>query len=96
MFDTASDWNPEKNLWREVLYRFVSDALEGAKEVLGRDAKIRLCQEARTYLTRPSRDLSMVCNLAGLEMQPVIDRMKAQIAKAPTPEELVARSPAQP
>ena len=88
MFDTASDWNPEKNLWREVLYRFVCDALEGARDIYSRELKIRLCQEARIYLTRPSRDLSMICNLAGLEMQPVIDRMKAQIAKAPTPEEI--------
>lgn len=89
MFDSGIDWNPEKNFWREVLYRFVCDALEGPRDIHDRENKIKQCRDARDYLTRPSRDLSMVCNLAGLDMQPVIDRMKAQIAKAPTPEELV-------
>lgn len=66
----------------------LEDALTGTVIGSGGLSRQNVMRDARIYLTRPSRDLSMVCNLAGLEMQSVIDRMKAQIAKAPTPEEL--------
>ncbi len=82
--------SPAKELWQEVLLRAVEDALFGPRHVQKRATKIILCKEARDYLTQPSRDLSMVCNLAGLDMQAVIDRMRVRIAKAPAPEELAS------
>ena len=82
--------SPAKELWQEVLLRAVEDALFGPRHVQKRAAKISLCKEARDYLTQPSRDLSMACNLAELDMQAVIDRMRARIAKAPAPEDLAS------
>ena len=91
--DQSERWNPERNMWREVLFLAVDEALYGPKHVNDRQHFIRMCQETRDYLTKPRRDLSMVCNLAGLDMQPVMERMRAQIGKAAAPEVLaVGRS----
>lgn len=87
----------EQDLWQSVLLIVVADALHGSPRHVAHKANAELhetarrvheCQKARDYLTRPSRDLAMVCNLAGLDMHAVIDRMTRQIAAAPSPEEL--------
>lgn len=79
--------NPQQRLWAAVLLRTVEDALIGVPNET-RISRIRICEEARTYLTTPSKDLAEVCALAGLDMQAVIDRMRNRIKDAPTPEEL--------
>lgn len=76
MFDPPSRWNPERNLWLEVLYRTVEDATKGPRHVPQPADKALIMREARDYLTRPSRDLAMVCALAGVDMGAVIDRMQ--------------------
>lgn len=97
--DDVHSTSPEQDLWRNVLLVAVEDALYGnMRRGTGKHevsqwqttAQVRECQSARNYLTSPSHDLSIVCNLAGLDMQAVIDNMKRQIAAAPTPEELAA------
>lgn len=81
--------HPERNLWCEVLLRAVDDALHGP-QVNDGTSRLRVISEARSYLTTPSKDLSLVCSLAGVDMEALIDRMKRQLATAPTPEELIA------
>ncbi|MCT4332622.1 hypothetical protein MU516_07045 [Paracoccus sp. YLB-12] len=75
-------------LWQSVLLRTVEDALIGVAQATSRDRRILECKHARAYLTKPSKDLSEVCALAGMDMQAVMERMRKQIAQAPTPEEL--------
>lgn len=75
-------------LWQAVLLRTVADAVLGVANEANRTSRVRICEDARCYLTKPSRDLGEVCTMAGMDMQTVIERMRAQIANAPTPEEL--------
>ena len=75
----AASWNPERNLRFEVLYRTVEDATKGPRHVPKPAYKALIMREARDYLTRPSRDLAMVCALAGVDMGAVIDRMRESI-----------------
>lgn len=90
MFEREPGINPERALWCEVLLRTVQDAVIGAAQVHNKTARIRVCEEARHYLSTPSADLAQVCALAGLDMQALIERMRKQIAAAPTPEELAS------
>ncbi|SIS57093.1 hypothetical protein [Phaeovulum vinaykumarii] len=76
MFDAPSRWNPERNLWLEVLYRTVEDATKGPRHTPTAHDKVRIKESARDYLTRPSRDLAMVCALAGVDMGAVIEAMR--------------------
>lgn len=75
-------------LWQAVLLRTVADAVLGVANESDRTTRVRVCEDARRYLTKPSRDLAEVCTMAGMEMQTVMERMRTQIANAPTPEEL--------
>lgn len=75
-------------LWQAVLLRTVADAVLGVANEADRTSRVRICEDARRYLTKPSRDLGEVCTMAGMDMQTVIERMRTQIANAPTPEEL--------
>ncbi|MDR7125550.1 hypothetical protein [Pseudotabrizicola sp. 4114] len=83
---------PEQDLWQNVLLLVVQDALHGSVSDSSKlpTRRAHACQSARDYLTTPSLDLSMVCAMAGLDMQAVIDNMTRQIAAAPSPEELAA------
>lgn len=81
-------YNPEKALWQEVLLRAVDDALNGVKGKTPKEA-IAAINRARHYLTTPSTDLSTVCACADMDTFAVMERMRAKIAAAPTPEELV-------
>lgn len=90
MFEREPGHSAERNIWQAVLLQAVTDALEGVPGGMGnRDTRLRLTEDARRYLTRPSKDLSTVCALAGLDPEAVIERMRKQIAAAPTPEELI-------
>ena len=71
---------PERNLWQECLCLLVNDALHGAAGD-NREADTEL---ARRYLTTPSADLSMVCHMAGLDPDAVIDRMRRRLANITT------------
>lgn len=92
MFEREPGFNPHRNLWQEVLLVTVDDAILGPDRNSSHDpqTRIQLCKEARHYLTTPSKDLSTVCTLAGLDVDAVINRMKERLRTAPSPEELVA------
>lgn len=82
---------PEQSLWAEVLLRQVDDALQGPGSSVPKDQRIPTIQSARSYLTTSSRQLDELCILAGVEMDGLIKAMRAKIANAPAPEELLAK-----
>jgi hypothetical protein len=82
MFEPTFRSNPQSSLWLAVLLRAVEDALRPIKTGNNGLSREKQMQDARDYLTTPSRDLLMVCNYAGLDMEAFIDRMKVQIANA--------------
>ena len=68
MIERAGGANPEVDLWQEVLLRAVLDARLEPEEgtITGNEAfQVR---DARDYLTKPSRDLQMTCDRAGMDM----------------------------
>ncbi|WP_137111943.1 hypothetical protein [Rhodobacter sp. SY28-1] len=69
--------NPERALWQAVLLQAIEEALHGPKSVSTLH-RAREWQEARDYITTPSEDLEMVCSLAGVEMEAVVERMKLE------------------
>lgn len=79
---------PEAELWQEVLRLAVDDALLGPINVPDRRTFLIECERARTFLTTPSDHLATVCHLAGVEPVAVLERMRARIAAAPTPQDL--------
>lgn len=81
---------PQQALWQAVLYRQVEDATFTVAEGGDYKTRLRTCQEARSFLTRPSRDLSIICNNAGMDMQAVIEAMTKRIAEAPSPEDIAS------
>ncbi len=81
--------NPFKQLWCEVLLQQVQDALYGARgSDIPKQYRAAHTRQARVYLTTPSRDFTNVCWLVGIDPEAARERLKAAIAKAPTPEEL--------
>ena len=80
-----------QGLWQSVLLLAVEDALYGPAQISSRDRRIHMIETARRYLTQPSADLAEVCALAGMDMQAIIDRMRQNIAAAPSPEELASK-----
>ena len=72
--------NPEGGLWQAVLLQAVEEALHGPKNTY-RLHRAREWQEARDYITTPSKDLEMVCSLAGVEMGAVVERMRQQLTQ---------------
>jgi len=92
MFEREPGYSAQRDLWQAVLMQAIHDALHGVSTGDGtasKAARIRMTEETRDYLTIPSQDLSTVCNLAGLDPVAVMERMRKQIAAAPTPEELI-------
>lgn len=71
--------NPERALWQMVLLQAVHEALHGPKGVR-RMHSARLWQDARDYITTPSKDLEMVCSMAGVEMDALVERIKLRLA----------------
>lgn len=82
---------PEAELWQEVLRLAVDDALLGPINVPNRTSYLVECEKARNFLTTPSDHLATVCHLAGVDPRAVLERMRARIATAPTPQELLDR-----
>lgn len=73
-----------------MLLRALDDALIGpTSDGESRTTRHRAILDARSFLARPSKDLTTVCALAGLDPEAVIDRMVARIAAAPSPEDLL-------
>ena len=60
-------WNNERRLWCAVLYRQLRDVMSGTPHI--RDSAIH-------YLTRKSRDLRIVCEMAEFDMDSVIRAAK--------------------
>jgi hypothetical protein len=89
MHPADSGHNPRQALWQEVLLRTIDEALLGPQMVPNRAKAIQLCIQARAYLTRPSDDLTTVCSLAGIDPDAMMERMRAKIAAAPTPAEVI-------
>ena len=71
--------NPERALWAEVLRLAIEDALCTTLVATpgGETAERRAREHAQAvaWLSKPSRDLEMVCDLAGVDMEVVIDRV---------------------
>ncbi|MEH6521107.1 hypothetical protein [Sulfitobacter sp.] len=77
-------YNPDQSLWQAVLQRQVDDALLGTGGISGTRARERATNEARRLLTTQNEDLTMLCDLAGLEVEVVIEAMRERIAAAPS------------
>lgn len=90
MSDDEAAYNPHRALWQAVLMQAYEDAMNGVPGLkVQRLARIRQTQEARDYLTTPSADLAEVCGNIGLDMDAIIDRMKAKLATARSVEKVV-------
>jgi hypothetical protein len=83
-------YNPERTLWQEVLNRQVDDALHGPASIYGLTKRTKAVEEARTFLTTPSKNLAQLCSMAGLDMGAVIPAMLKRINEAPTAHDLAA------
>lgn len=90
MFEREPGQSAERDLWQTVLRQTVEDALIGVAQESKRHDRVRICESARNYLSAPSKDLSMICAMAGVDMHSVIERMRIRIANAPSPEELAS------
>lgn len=77
-----------QDLWCEVLRAAIADAVSGISDKGTPEVRARLTQKARDYITKPNRDFNTVCHLAGVDPVATRQRVAAQIAKAPSPEEL--------
>lgn len=84
---------PERELWQSVLLRAVEDALSEPPKGSANAKRRHEILDARTYLTRPSKDLSHVCSLAGVDMEALIDRMRKRIADLAPMEPVKAKPP---
>lgn len=89
MLDHSPAPSPETGLWQEVLFRAVLDARLSPDLWPVPHRHRNDCIAARAYLTHPSEDLAMVCSMAGVDMVALIERVRAQIEKAPPSEALV-------
>jgi hypothetical protein len=69
--------NPERALWQTVLLQAIEEALNGPKNAT-KAQRDQMWQEARDYITTPSNDLAMVCALAGVEADAVVERMRSR------------------
>lgn len=72
----------ERDLWNSVLLRAVDDALYAPNTGGGKVSRILDAAAARSYLTKPSKDLATICDIVGIDMTALIERMRRQIANA--------------
>ena len=70
----------ERALWQEVLLRAITDARLDASSWPFPVSAYAETAEARAYLATPSKDLAIVCALAGVEVEALLDRMQRQVA----------------
>ena len=87
MREADPSYDPHKALWQAVLQRQVDDALSGPQGILPSNS-VGTIKAARRYLTSRGKGLDMVCTLAGLDPQAVVEAMRIRIAAAPSPEHL--------
>ena len=70
-------FDPERNLWRNVLIVALEDAL--GRHALNKNygySRSSSAELSRSYFTEPNGDFKMVCNLAGFDHEYI--RMKAK------------------
>lgn len=72
----------ETQLWLEVLQRAVMDARLEPQSGAVSPRQAREVKDARSYLTTPSKDLAVVCAMAGVDMEWMIDCITLRIADA--------------
>lgn len=72
----------ERDLWSAVLLRAVEDALYAPNTGAGKVSRILDAAAARCYLTKPSKDLATICEIVGIDMNALIERMRQRIANA--------------
>lgn len=70
------------HLWQEVLLRAITDARLAPDAAAFSPRQVDEINEARAYLTMPSKDLAAVCAMAGVDMEAMIERMNRRIAEA--------------
>ena len=87
MREADPSYDPHKALWQAVLQRQVDDALSGPQGILPSNS-VGTIKAARRYLTSRGKGLDMVCTLAGLDPQAVVEAMRRRIAAAPSPEQV--------
>lgn len=78
----------ERDLWSAVLLRAADDALYAPNTGGGKVSRILDAAAARSYLTKRSKDLATICEIVGIDMDALIERMRQRIANAkplPTP-----------
>jgi len=80
MIDDPHKLSSEKRLWVGVLVQALEDAC-GTATLDGKN-KERAMMEARYWITKPSRDLENVCDLADVDMRRMIALAKVEIEKA--------------
>lgn len=76
--------NPHRALWRAVLNRVVQDALSPTvnnNPTVSSVPKPEEREYARRFLTRPSKDLNMLCELSAVEMNYVIRKTREALEK---------------
>ena len=84
--------SPERDLWCGVLFQAVRDAARlhelearqarrgNSRETYHLQRDLTAAQQAMRWLTRPSNDLSLVCSLAGIDEEAVLDRRERFLA----------------
>lgn len=87
--------NPEQALWCEVLRLAIEDALCTTSVATpgGETAERRAREHAQAvaWLSKPSRDLEFVCDLAGVDMDAVVGRVRTRLDGSPSPEDMTRR-----
>lgn len=73
----------EANLWCSVINQAIEDAISPSK----RDISIQYRDDARRWLTKPSRQFRYVCDLAGFNSDQVRAKAIAAIAEADANQE---------
>ncbi len=68
-------------LWRGVIMQAFEDAFSTNKYGTNHYQKDINCRDAHKWLSKPSRDLSMVCNLAMINMESVIRLYHQRLTK---------------
>ncbi|SEN53356.1 hypothetical protein SAMN04488103_105297 [Gemmobacter aquatilis] len=69
-------WRIEKNNWQEMLFRTITDARLKPSRHNVADDFVSEAMGAYRYLTTPSKDLAMLCALAGVDMGALVQKMQ--------------------
>lgn len=93
LYSETSSASGERHLWLEVIFQAIKDAsridllqrlLESNIDKPQRFSAIKSelfeAQRSLSWLTTPSKDLAEVCNLAGMEVDAILDRRAQHLA----------------